>query len=138
MLTTKSYLEQVRRKIAAQENKPISDISDYRIAKEIGITHQAVSKLINGKSYLDPNAALKVAEIIGTEPMRVIAVAEFERTKSPEDKARWKRWATAAMLASALIGSGILSPAPARAAVQTADGNIHYAKYRQRRISGAH
>lgn len=116
MQSTKDYLEAVRRFVAKQEKKPISEISDYKIAKRIGVSAQTISQIQNhGQTFL-PLTALKVAELIGEDPMRVIAVAEAERAKSPEDRARWKKWATAAMFASALIGGGIFYPSPASAA----------------------
>lgn len=116
MQSTKDYLEAVRRFVAKQEKKPISEISDYKIAKYLGISPQAVSRQLHSIDFFHPLTALKVAELIGEDPMRVIAVAEAERAKTPEDRARWKKWATAAMFASALIGGGIFYPSPASAA----------------------
>lgn len=63
--------------------------SDYALAKALNITQQAVSSYRSGRSRIDDDVALTVAEILGVNPMQVIAAANAERAKTPEQRARW-------------------------------------------------
>jgi len=63
--------------------------SDYALAKSLGVTRSAVSKLQKGDVAFSDDVALTVAEILGVEPIAVIAAANAERAKTPEQKARW-------------------------------------------------
>ena len=63
--------------------------SDYALAKALGITQAAVSNYRAGSSKLSDDVALTVAEILGMHPLTVIAAANAERAKTPEQKARW-------------------------------------------------
>jgi transcriptional regulator with XRE-family HTH domain len=63
--------------------------SDYALAKALGVTQQAVSSYRSGNSKINDDVALSVAEILGINPLQVIAAANAERAKTPEAKARW-------------------------------------------------
>lgn len=63
--------------------------SDYALAKRLGVTQSAVSSYRTGRSRIDDEVALTVAEILGVNPMQVIAAANAERAKTPEQRARW-------------------------------------------------
>lgn len=73
---------------AVKERRGIT--SDYALAKVLGITQSAASSYRTGRSRIDDNVALTVAEILQMHPLQVIAVANFERAKTPEQKARWR------------------------------------------------
>ena len=63
--------------------------SDYALAKALGVTQAAVSSYRTEKSKISDDVALTVAEILQVNPMQVIAAANAERAKTPEQKARW-------------------------------------------------
>lgn len=63
--------------------------SDYALAKALGVTQAAVSSYRTEKSKISDDVALTVAEILGINPLEVIAAANAERAKTPEQKARW-------------------------------------------------
>jgi predicted transcriptional regulator len=63
--------------------------SDYALAKVLGVTQAAVSGYRTGRSRIDDDVALTVAEILHLNPMHVIAAANAERAKTPEQRARW-------------------------------------------------
>lgn len=58
--------------------------SDYRVAKEIGVTRSAVSKYRSRDSTLDEDTAIRVAGALGVNPAGIILDQAAERTKSPE------------------------------------------------------
>lgn len=63
--------------------------SDYALASRLGVTRSAVSKMQQGETSFSDDVALTVAEILQIHPMEVIAAANAERAKTPEQKARW-------------------------------------------------
>lgn len=79
-MTSLEYLEAVKRRLGIT--------SDYALAARLGVTRSAVSKFQKGAVFGD-DVALTVAEILGVEPIVVIAAANAERAKTPEQKARW-------------------------------------------------
>lgn len=56
--------------------------SDYRAAKELGITRSAVSNYRARESTLDEETAIKVAEALGMNPAGVVLDQLAERSKS--------------------------------------------------------
>lgn len=63
--------------------------SDYALAARLGITRSAVSKLQQGGVSFSDDVALTIAEILNLNPLVVIASANAERAKTPEQRARW-------------------------------------------------
>lgn len=63
--------------------------SDYALAKALGVAQSSVSNYRIGRSRIDDEVALTIAEILQVNPMQVIAAANAERAKTPEQKARW-------------------------------------------------
>ena len=80
-MNTIFYLDAVRKRLDLP--------SDYALAKRLGITQQAVSNYRVGRSKMDDDTALAIAEILEVNPLAVIAAANAERAKTPEQKARW-------------------------------------------------
>ncbi|KQQ97434.1 helix-turn-helix domain-containing protein [Massilia sp. Leaf139] len=80
-MNTLDYLAECKRRLGIE--------SDYALAKALGVTQQAVSSYRAGRSRIDDDVALTVAEILQIEPLAVIAAANAERAKTPEQKARW-------------------------------------------------
>lgn len=80
-MNTLEYLTEVKKK------RGIS--SDYAVAKELGISKQAVSRYSQGKGSFDETVAKRVAEILGMHPGIVVLDMEKERAKDPEMQALW-------------------------------------------------
>lgn len=81
MKTTLEFLEAIRAKLGG--------ISDYAIAKELGVTRAAVSKYRNGLSGFDDETAVKVARVLDIDPAAVVTAAHAERSKNPELRQIW-------------------------------------------------
>jgi len=81
MTNTLEYLAACKKRLGIE--------SDYALAKALGITQQAVSSYRSGNSKINDEVALTVADILGVPPIHVIAAANAERAKTPEQKARW-------------------------------------------------
>lgn len=74
MLTTIKILDQLKAKLG----------SDYRTAKDMGITQQRISKMRNGHGVMTDEQGLKAAEILGLKEEFVILSLAAERAeKSP-------------------------------------------------------
>ena len=80
-MSTLNYLAACKKRLGIE--------SDYALAKALGVTQAAVSSYRTGRSSINDDVALTVAEILGVNPMQVIAAANAERAKTPEQKARW-------------------------------------------------
>lgn len=63
--------------------------SDYALAKRLGVRQPTISGYRAGRSRMDDDVALKVAEILHLHPLQVIAYANAERAKTEEQKALW-------------------------------------------------
>lgn len=58
--------------------------SDYRVAKELGITRSAISKYRAHPVTIDEETAIKVAQALGVDAAGIIIDQVAERSKSPE------------------------------------------------------
>jgi transcriptional regulator with XRE-family HTH domain len=63
--------------------------SDYALAKALRVTQPTISSYRAGRSRIDDDVALSIAEILNVHPLQVIATANAERAKTPEQRARW-------------------------------------------------
>lgn len=58
--------------------------SDYKAAQELGLTRSSISlHRSRGNTTLDEDSAVKVAELLGVDPVGVILDQVAERSKSP-------------------------------------------------------
>jgi transcriptional regulator with XRE-family HTH domain len=80
-MNTMDYLE------AVKARRGIT--SDYALAKALHITPSTISGYRAGRSRIDDDVALTIAEILDLNPLTVIAAANAERAKTPEARARW-------------------------------------------------
>lgn len=80
-MSTLEYLAACKKRLGIE--------SDYALAKALGVTQAAVSSYRTGRSSINDDVSLTVAEILGIEPLQVIAAANAERAKTPEQKAKW-------------------------------------------------
>lgn len=83
MNATVTYLEQLQ---AAH-----GGASDYRAAKILGITHQTVSKWRNRGTQMKDETALKVAQLLGLPPIRIIASIHAEQAKTEAERIFWQQ-----------------------------------------------
>lgn len=58
--------------------------SDYRVAKELGLSRQAVSDYRVKAASMDEDTAIKVATALGERPEAVLLDQYAERTRNPE------------------------------------------------------
>lgn len=80
-MNTIQYLDAAKKRLGVT--------SDYALSKALNITTQAVSNYRTGRSKMDDDVALSIAEILEVNPLAVIASANAERAKTPEARARW-------------------------------------------------
>lgn len=113
-------------------------ISDYQLAKVLGVSQQTVSRYRVGKDFLGDSTAIRVAELLEIDSGIVIAAVHAERAKTDAEKAAWKAiLEKLGGIAAALFisVSGLSAPAPAQAASfdNNSTQNIDYATRRRRR-----
>lgn len=102
-------------------------ISDYRLAKILGITQQTVSKYRTGKDFLGDVTAIKVAALLEIEPAYVLACVHQERSKSDAERAAWSSIIErfGGLAASVALGVALGgAPAPAQATASTPGGTV--------------
>lgn len=63
--------------------------SDYALAKALGVAQPTVIGYRSGRTTINDDTALAIAEILQIHPLQVIACANAERAKTPEQRARW-------------------------------------------------
>ncbi|MBW8851145.1 MAG: helix-turn-helix transcriptional regulator [Xanthomonadales bacterium] len=96
------------------------------LAKRLGVEPSAVSNWTNGRAQPDAVSCAKLAEITGIPLARVLGIVGEARAISREEKAVWRRLASAA----AITGIMLLAH-PAEATLRTAltaAHAMHYAK----------
>lgn len=81
MKTTVQWLDAVK----ARLDLP----SDYAAAKALNVTRSAVSKYRLGRSVFDEKTCIRVAEILGVDPLEVIASARVESAKDAQTRNVW-------------------------------------------------
>jgi len=90
--------------------------SDYAVAKRTGLTRSAISSYRRGRTLMDDDACIAIADVLGIDPLKVIADQAAERAKTERSRAYWRRIGGAAAVIVA-VGMGGISPAPTRAYV---------------------
>jgi transcriptional regulator with XRE-family HTH domain len=103
-MKTKDYIEEAKQRAGI--------VSDYGLAKRLGITKQAMSGYATGNRIMDDYTAAKVAELLGINALEVIAAANAEREKDSAKVEFWRRLAgghKAGGLAGVLIFGAIVA-----------------------------
>lgn len=106
ILTTLQFLEMLQEHYKYLSDDGKTPASDYRVAKELGVTQQTVSRWRVGKSGMDDETAVKVAEILGMVSGHVLACVHLERSKSSKVRAAWTVVAGGAANLAALAAIG--------------------------------
>ncbi len=80
-MNTKQYLQAAKARLGIT--------SDYALAARLGITRSGISQYQSGKNTMGDETALKIAEILGIDPGKVLLDMAVERSKSSEIQAVW-------------------------------------------------
>lgn len=110
MKTTLEWIDETKTRLA---------LTDYGLAKRLGISTSLMSNYRTGKHVISENHAILLGEAMGIDPMPIVAAAAYERSKADHIKAFWARHAEAVGMAAVgfvLAGTLITAPAPAQAA----------------------
>lgn len=86
-MKTTDYLELLKEKLGW---------SDYRIAKEIGITRASVSAYRNQGTEFSDESAIKVAKLLDISELKILADMHAARAKDPTVKKSWQKIASTA------------------------------------------
>lgn len=109
-MKTTEYLAAVRRKMGLSRSA--------EVARLLELSEAAVSRYESGARVMDDYTAARVAEVLGIDPLTVIAQANAEREKDGEKRQFWERLAHAAVVVLT-FGSLFISAAPEAQAMTT-------------------
>jgi len=122
----------------------LGNVSQYRLAKESGISYQYINRVSKGRQPLGDGMAEKLGEIIGCEPALLIAIANKERAKNERLRESWQtvieRMALPVFACVFFTSSALYSPAASAGFNSTLNGGlnglfvnhaIHYATFRE-------
>ncbi len=84
MKTTIEYLEEAKKKLGIT--------SDYEFAKRVGLKKQSLSRYRKKQGVMDDLACVKIAEILGVDPLEIITAANMEREKKEERRRYWEKF----------------------------------------------
>lgn len=93
----------------------LGDASDYRVAKELGVSRQAVSKWRAGRNLMGDDAGLEAAKLLKVKPEVVLLKLAAERSNSDEAAAVWKRLQRTAAVLLVTTLAGLTAGQEARA-----------------------
>lgn len=102
--------------------KMCSPANNNGLAAALNVKPSAVSNWRHGRAYPDALSCDKLAQMVGIAPLRLIAQVNELRAISREEKALWKRLASAAAV-MLLVGATTL-PGQARASGQQAGSAV--------------
>lgn len=123
MKTTIDFLEAVKSKRGG--------ISDYALAKVLGVSQQLISKYRTRMIFLGDPVALRVAELLEIDAGYVMACVHQERAKTESERAAWSSIVErlGGLAASVVVGVALFgSPAPAQASPSVTGDNLYYVK----------
>jgi hypothetical protein len=80
-MNTTEYLDATKKKLGID--------SDYALAKALAIRASTISGYRAGRSRMDDDIAVRVADILKVERPKVLIDCMIERSKEPEIKAAW-------------------------------------------------
>lgn len=89
-MKTTEYLAAVRRKMGLSRSA--------EVARLLKLSEAAVSRYESGARVMDDYTAARVAEVLGIDPLTVIAQANAEREKDSEKRQFWERLAHAVVV----------------------------------------
>ncbi len=94
--------------------------SDYAVSKLLKVSPQTMSKYKAGRSTLDSDTALIVAELLNISPFEILANIKASKSKKPELAKKWEQLAKqASHIAAAVILSVVVMLAGAETAIDS-------------------
>jgi transcriptional regulator with XRE-family HTH domain len=111
-MNTLSLLDKIKEKNGLRTDAELADVLNCSTAQ--------ISQYRTKKRIMDDYTAAKLAEILGIDPMRIIAQANAEREKNEEKRAFWMTMAKTACITSIILGTNF---APSQNAHN--EGNAH-------------
>jgi len=88
--------------------------SDYKLAKILGTSPQAICELMHGKRKPDAYIAIRISEVLKVHPLMLLAEFEAESAKTVDRKTFWlnfgQRIKTGAVAMGVLIFTAFWSP----------------------------
>lgn len=94
--------------------------SDYQLAKELETNPQIVSNWRNNRRNMDMDTALMVADILGTDPLPIMAKLQLEKKHSKRAIRLWEKYVPRALLGPLITGL-LLQPGDVQATGENAD-----------------
>ena len=76
--------------LLAQAKTRAGDVSDYRLAKLLGVPPATVSSYRVGRTLPANPIAMRLGELAGVDPAEAAAWVNLERASSPEDREFWE------------------------------------------------
>lgn len=76
--------------LAESAKKALGNVSDYRLAKELGVTQSTISAWRHRGSVMDDNTAIKAAKIAGIDPCEALLGLMVESHKNDPAGAVWQ------------------------------------------------
>lgn len=140
--TALDFLELLTKRLAS-ERGDTTPVSDYAVAKKLGITPASLSNVRTGKNSFGDETALKVAELLDFDGAYVLACCAAERARRTGQKSSvvvaWERIARSSISAVSIGTTGLLFTAhtlAAHPAAQDALRLTHLLSHRRRARSG--
>lgn len=99
--TARQLLELLRAKLGG--------VSDYRLAKVLGMSHQGMSTVMVNDATLSDENAVKLALELDLPPSYVIICMHWQRAKDATTRAAWEDAATKVLKAGCFFVAGFLS-----------------------------
>lgn len=95
-------------------------LTDYAMAKKLGVSTAQMSRYRTQKSYLGDDTAIRLAALLEVDPLPILAAAAAERATTDQARDVWSKYAEAlAGLAGAAVLSGALITVPVDARAST-------------------
>lgn len=126
---TQALLEEVRAKL--------NGATDYRIAKTLQIQTQRVSDYRKGDRQADAYACARFAEVLGRDPLELIAMVETETARTEAARTYWRSF-IGGIRRTTIVGGALWliasfsGGAPTIGAAQAAEASTHNGRFRQR------
>lgn len=112
-MRSSDYIDQIRK----QRELP----SDYAAAKVLGVNKERVSSYRRGVEFSD-EMAIRVAELLGLEPLKVLADVRAQSAKDDQTRQFWRKVGGLSPAMAAVMLSGELT-ASAMQSMSSADWN---------------
>ena len=131
METINDFIEQVRQKYVADEQK---ELADNRLAGLLGISRQAIGQLKSGRTkHVSEKTAYQISALLGLNPAYVLLCLAVERAKNGRVRRVWQelvksvpRAAAIILVAVFLFSAGL--PETTYAAGFLTDRSVYYVK----------